>query len=231
VMNSTVSTACASGKTYTAKAGDKCDSIALANKVSSATLYYINPSLQSCDSIPVGSSICLPQSCKETYSVKAGDTCVALAVDQGTTWMNIVSWNAGLDSLCSNIVGAKPSWGSTVCITPPGGGFEGKPGNTTRPGNGNTGRQGGSGDGYVDYKVDPPAGGIVAQGTTKKCGQYIQAKSGDECARMILQAVVPMDLFIQVNPSLVSASSCTSKLSANMWYCLHPMRYWNGTAS
>jgi LysM repeat protein len=227
VINSTAPTLCASGKTSSAKAGDTCDSIAQANKISSATLYYINSGLQSCDNISAGSTVCLPQTCETTYSVKSTDTCVAIGVDQGTPWQNIVAWNAGLDSQCSNIVGAKPSWGSTICVTPPGGGFEGSEGNATTPGNGNIGGQGGSGDGYADQRVDPPAGGTVAQGTTKKCGQYYQAKPGDDCAKTLARETVSMDLFIQINPSLVSAASCTSKLLASIYYCLRPLRYWN----
>lgn len=229
-LNGTVSSICTSGKTYTTQTGDKCDSIALANKVSSSTLYYINPALRSCDNITAGLSLCLPPTCDVTYSVKPNDTCVAIGVDQGTTWTNIISWNAGLDSSCSNIVNAQPSWGSIICVTPPGGRFDGRLGNSTVPGNGNSGGQGGSGDGFADAIVSPP-NGTVAGGTTQKCGEYIQARAGDDCSKMINGQAVPINLFIQTNPSLESAASCTSKLQNGVWYCLHPIRFWNGTAS
>jgi hypothetical protein len=230
MMNSTILLSCTPEQRYTTKVGDTCDSIALASKVSSATLYHTNPNVSQCDRISPGLSICLPPRCKSTYSVQRNETCVAIAVEQGTTWMNIVSWNAGLDPLCSNIAGAEPSWGSTICMTPPGGGFESAPGKAVSPGNGNTGGQGGSGNGYSEIKVDPPAGSLVAKNTTTECGRYVQAQVGDDCARMILQAVVPMDLFVQANPSLVSASDCTSKLQVGTWYCLHPVINWSRTS-
>lgn len=229
MINSTLPILCKPEQIYTTRAGDTCDSIAVAKKVSAATLYHTNSNIPSCNSISPGLSICLPPSCKSTYSVGLNETCVAIAVAQGTTWMNIVSWNAGLDLLCSNIADSNPTWGSTICVTPPGGGFENSPGEPTLPGNGNTGGHGGAGNGYSEDQVNPPVGALVAKDTTKQCGQYIQASLGDDCARMILPAVVPMDLFIQVNPSLVSAYICTSKLQPGAWYCLHPSRSWTGS--
>jgi hypothetical protein len=138
--------------------------------------------------------------------------------------MNIVSWNAGLDSLCSNIIGAVPSWGSIICLSPPGGGYvDDLKNSTTVIGNGNSAGRGGAGDGYAEHRANRPAG-VVAASTTSDCGHYIQAKSGDDCAILIAKELVPMDLFIRANPSLVSAASCSAKLLANTWYCLRPVR-------
>jgi LysM repeat protein len=228
-VNGTRPKACSPDKTYVTRAGDSCDSIATAHKVSSSTLYHTNPNLRDCGNPDEGISLCLPEAC-EIYSVQPNASCVTLAVDQGVSWMNIVDWNAGIDSRCSNIVGAKPSWGSTICVSPPGGRFSGNPGNSTVSGNGNTGGQGGSGDGYAENLVKVPQG-TVAPGTTVECGEYVRAQAGNSCSRMVSQAAVPMDLFIQANPSLESAISCTSKLQVGTWYCLRPWRNWNSKKS
>lgn len=101
---------------------------------------------------------------------------------------------------------------------------------TLPPGNGNTGGQGGSGDGYADTITKPPAG-TVADGTTTRCGDYIQAHSGTGCAVMIAPFAMTMDLFLAINPSLKSVGECTSNLRDGVWYCLHPVRWWNETAT
>lgn len=159
------------------------------------------------------------------YTVKQSDSCVAIGVDLGTTWQQIVAWNSGIDSLCSNIVGAVPSWGTTICVSPPGGRYIGVIGGQNPVGGGNSGGQGGSGDGYAEDRVDPPSGAKVANGTTARCGIYFQAQDSDDCARVLAPGAIPMDLFIKANPSLVDAISCTSKLLPSVYYCLRPTRY------
>jgi LysM repeat protein len=224
VVNNTSPISCNS-QTTTTKAGGSCDSIATAFNISSATLYQINPSLRDCSNIGAGQTLCLPAPCSDIYTVKSNDTCIAIGVDQGTSWQKIIAWNAGLDSRCSNIVGAKPSWGSTICVSPPGGRLAASSPSSSTPGNGKSGGQGGSGDGYADRKVAPPKSGSVAVNTTSQCGQYYQAKSGDDCAAVVARETVPMDMFIKANPSLVSSLLCTLKLSPGSWYCIHPLRF------
>lgn len=229
--NSTQPGTCFSGKTIVTKQGDSCDSVALANSVSSASLYYINPNLPECNSIAAGTELCLPQTCT-VYTVKEGETCVEIGVNEGTSWMSLIDWNLMLDARCSNLWSSKPFWGHVICVSPPGGGFEdggsGTDGGDT--GNGNSGGEGGSGNGYSDTVVDPPDGEI-GKGTTTACGFYVQAQQGFGCAKMIITASrsTPMDLFLQVNPSLGTAAECDSKLKAGVWYCLSPHRGWNNT--
>ncbi|KAI0383271.1 hypothetical protein F5Y04DRAFT_278977 [Hypomontagnella monticulosa] len=233
-VNGTTPASCAGGRTYTTREGDTCDSVALTNSVSGASLYYINPTVANCSiPMPAGKELCMPLKCETTYTVKEGDSCIAVAVDNGVSWQNIVDWNAGLDSRCTNIVSNGTAvggyWGRVICVSAPGGMTEGD-GNSTVPGGGNGGGQGGSGDGYSDEIVAAP-NGTVAEGTTRKCGQYEQATDGTSCGVMLARAATPMDLFLAANPSLGTAADCTSNLIVGVWYCLHPFRYWNASTT
>ncbi|RYP35707.1 hypothetical protein DL766_002360 [Monosporascus sp. MC13-8B] len=220
---------CFSGRTIATREGDSCDSVAIANSVSAASLYYINANLPDCKSIEAGLELCLPEPCT-THTVKEGETCVALGVESGTSWMNLIDWNHMLDSRCSNLWNSEPFWGHVICVSPPGGEFEdgGSGGDGGDPGNGNTGGEGGSGNGYSETIVDPPEGEI-GEGTTKNCGFYVQAQEGVGCAKTIVTASrsTPMDLFLEVNPSLGSAAKCDSNLKPGVWYCLSPHYYWD----
>ncbi|EXU95641.1 LysM domain protein [Metarhizium robertsii] len=232
-INPTRPASCPSGQAHVGREGDTCDTIALANSVSAATLYFLNPGLTNCSDIAAGTQLCLPDKCNTVYQVQEGDRCVEVAVRAGTSWMKLVDWNLGLDSRCSNLWSRDPFWGRVICTSVPGGGFINTGSHSPEGGigNGNTGGQGGSGDGYADDIVEPPKGAAVAEGTAKKCGKYVQAKDHDTCSRMVSSRAVPMDLFLQVNPSLGTAAECDSKLVDGALYCVHPFRYWNAISN
>lgn len=184
---------CSSKQTYSATAGDTCDSIALAKSVSAASLYYLNPSLLNCSSVPAGLQLCLPDKC-ERHTVKNKDEdCVAIGVGHRTSWTNIVQWNLALKSDCRNVYPTEPPfWGHVICVSQPGGPFVDPGGNNTRPGNGDIGGEGGSGDGYAKNVVPVPEGGKVAEGTTKNCGRYVQAENSVGCPSMLAKRTVPI---------------------------------------
>ncbi|KAK1622586.1 LysM domain protein [Colletotrichum phormii] len=207
--NGTVPETCATGVKYTAQAGDTCNSIAKAKSISGSSLYYINPSLVDCDAPAAGSELCLPLTCETTYDVKEGDGCVAIGVDQATTWQNIIKWNSGVDDRCSNIWSSPattPYWGNVICVSAPG---EIPDGSVV------------SGNGTV---VDPPSTGTVAQGTTELCGQYFQVQEGATCSSIIAGNAVPINLFLRANHSLRNNESCSQYLRVGLWYCLLPVR-------
>ncbi|KAH0424199.1 hypothetical protein CcaCcLH18_11702 [Colletotrichum camelliae] len=227
--NGTETESCVTGVKYTVQAGDSCNSIAKAKSISAATLYYINPSLLDCENPETGLELCLPLTCETTYEVEKEDDCVFIGVDQATSWQNIIKWNAGLDDRCSNIwssASSPPYWGNVICVSAPGGVPDGSAGNNdgTDTGNGNTGGQGGSGDGYADAVVQPPSTGTVAQGTTELCGQYVQVEEGATCSTIIAGNAVPINLFLKANPSLRNAERCSEYLRVGLWYCLLPVR-------
>ncbi|KAJ4415750.1 hypothetical protein N0V85_002573 [Neurospora sp. IMI 360204] len=232
--NGTTPDTCVSGNKYTVKNGDTCNSIALTNAVSSSTLYYINPELLNCSAPEVGLQLCLPDRCETTYTVKEADDCVTIAIraegSAASSWQDLVAWNAGLDDRCSNIWSPSSSpryWGNVICISAPGGlpsnpGTE--PGNGSGTGNGDIGGPGGSGDGYADFPVPVPTGGIIAQGTTTLCGAWVQAQSDSTCSSLIVGTAVPISLWLLANPSLREPVNCSKRLRVGSWYCLHPVR-------
>ncbi|KAL5344790.1 hypothetical protein ACLOAV_010187 [Pseudogymnoascus australis] len=90
VYNGSNPDTCVSGKIIVTKEGDSCDSVAIANSISGATLYYINENFSNCTSIKAGIELCLPQPCT-THVVTANETCVGLVADHPVSWMDIVS--------------------------------------------------------------------------------------------------------------------------------------------
>jgi hypothetical protein len=86
VYNGSKPDTCVSGKITVTKEGDSCDSVAIANSISGATLYYI----------------WLPQPCT-IHIITVNETCADLAI--GTSFKSLVDWNLMLDSRCT-ILGA-----------------------------------------------------------------------------------------------------------------------------
>ncbi|KAF2993408.1 hypothetical protein E8E13_002104 [Curvularia kusanoi] len=115
--------------------------------------------------------------------------------------------NTILNQACSNLHGAKPSWGRTLCISPPGGVFSPEP--SAHGNDGGIGGQGGNGNGYSNSIASPPA--------------------GDSCVLVVTNAGTPSDLFIAVNPSLGDADGCDGRLQVGRAYCVSPIRAWNST--
>ncbi|KAF2018021.1 carbohydrate-binding module family 50 protein [Aaosphaeria arxii CBS 175.79] len=223
-FNSTEPDGCAKEDKYISRVGDTCDSIAQSNRVSSGTLYEINPSLIDCSSVGANLALCLPPRCEKLYQVKPSDNCTRIASLTDISWLNIISWNGMVDPWCSNIYGAQPSWGSTICVSPPGGAYNHTPGNGT---GGGVGGPGGNGDGYAKEVVLPPAGSVLATNTTRSCGLFYTVQAGDTCRGILINSNTPSDLFLAINPSLGTADTCNSKLTAGLTYCLQPVKNWN----
>ncbi|KAH8883395.1 pectin lyase-like protein [Thozetella sp. PMI_491] len=224
---------CISGKHYTSKAGDDCNSIALASSVSSANLLNSNknvPSIINCTSIPVGTDLCLPLECK-TYSLQANETCSQVAFDNGITADDLLRYNSWIDPTCSNLDAAAPIVGRVLCLSPAGGLFD--PGNGTSPGNSNgnggTGQNSG-GTGYSDTLVAPPEGIPVAKGTTLNCGVWRAVRPSDTCNALQLSQGLARELLLETNPSLVG-SDCDAQLQPGMLYCLSPLETWDTVVS
>lgn len=214
---------------YIVKDGDTCDSIAESNSVSGATLYYLNPRLANCTAPEAGIELCLPDQCEKTYTVQSKEErCPTVARKHGISQRNIVNWNAGIDSRCSNIWSTNPFWGRVLCLSSPGGDYVPPPIlMNTAPGNGNAGGPGGDGLGYLGVVVPPPEGATVAKGTTDHCGEYVQAEDGKGCNTFLSRSAVTMSLFLAINPSLGTvATKCSENLVVGTWYCLHPYSRW-----
>ncbi|PWY73017.1 hypothetical protein BO70DRAFT_297465 [Aspergillus heteromorphus CBS 117.55] len=219
----TSTSSCVSGDMYTTVEGDTCDSIALAKGVSAATMYYTNPNIVNCSDILAGTTLCLPLSCTDLYSVKANDTCTSIAVDYYLSTQEVINWNSQLNWNCSNLHSTNPYWGSVLCVSPPGGTYTGHALNTT------------ASDSTEPEAAYPPAGVKVAPGTTLDCGGWFvnSASLNYTCSEICLYNDIPIHLFTAANPSL-NYTTCNSDLVAGYAYCIDPLTGWqysNATAT
>jgi hypothetical protein len=156
---------CVTGKRYTTKKGDTCDSIASSSNVSAAALYMGNQAiLPDCRDVDPDANLCIPPTC-QTYRVSTTDTCTsiekALSLERGS----IRAFNSWLTFDCRNLQSATDYYGKTICVSPQGGTFTGTspaPLPTSVPE---------LGDGYTRTPVAPPGSVTVAAGTTLNCGK------------------------------------------------------------
>ncbi|KAF5560715.1 hypothetical protein FNAPI_4091 [Fusarium napiforme] len=208
----TTSDICISGNTYTTKDDDSCDSIAVAQGVSAATMYYINSNIFDCSKIAPGTELCLPLTCTKIYKVQKGDTCLSIAMNMNILQDKLLSFNSQLNWNCTNLHDADPYWGSTLCVSTPGGTYSGQPLNNTEPAD--------------PQPVDPPNGATVANGTTKDCSHWFTHDGSLSCTQICLAYEIPINLFTQVNPSL-NKTTCDTDLVAGNAYCLEPVGGWD----
>ncbi|OJJ99923.1 carbohydrate-binding module family 50 protein [Aspergillus aculeatus ATCC 16872] len=209
----TTTPSCVSGNVYTTQDGDTCDSIALAEGVSAATMYYTNPNILNCSAISAGTALCLPLTCTDVYSVQPNDTCSTVAVANFITTAEVINWNSQLTWNCSNLHSTNPNWGSVLCVSPPGGTYTGQALNTTSSGEAEA--------------VDPPAGVQVALGTTLDCGAWFvnEASLNYNCSDICLANSIAIHLFTEANPSL-NYTTCDSDLVTGDAYCVDPLSGW-----
>lgn len=148
-----------------------------------------------------------------------------ITTDAGILTSDLSSYNPGLNWDCDQLHNGTIKWGSTLCVSPPGGGYTA---NSTFNG---TASPWGGGNGYRDPAVAPPAGSVVAPGTTTKCGAWYKHTAATEgCAEICITGGVVYSLFLSVNPSLHEAT-CNSDLVVGTTYCLNPTRDWDATGS
>ncbi|KAI0197887.1 hypothetical protein F4808DRAFT_284707 [Astrocystis sublimbata] len=107
---------CWGGSHYPVKTGDTCKSIAAAKNMAIDNLLYLNGLDFNCDTLTVGSVLCIRDSCK-TLEIQPGDTCKQIVKDQAFTMNEFTHWNPILKTGCDDL---SVLAGRTVCITPPG---------------------------------------------------------------------------------------------------------------
>lgn len=109
------------GTTYTVKSGDTCQSVALANNLSTADLLMGNNLQAFCAKFPTSGNLCIPKSAKcKVYTVKKGDTCASIGTANKLTWTQVVTWNPIFGDSC-NAINQYVGW--TACISNPGGDY------------------------------------------------------------------------------------------------------------
>ncbi|KAI9146998.1 LysM domain-containing protein [Paramyrothecium foliicola] len=114
---------CQSGKKYKVKVGDTCDSIALANSVSSFRLIQVNNLDVACEMLQVGDEVCIRDTCK-LATIKVNQTCSDFSEGTGFTSVQLESWNPELKNKCDKRVtpNLNAYEGRHICIGPPGNG-------------------------------------------------------------------------------------------------------------
>lgn len=103
---------------YTIQAGDTCNSIALAQNVSTFAVYGSH-GITDCSNLPAGSKLCLLGQCV-LHQVQETDTCDSIIAGAGITVSPsmFVAWNPNINAVCSNL------WtlvGMYICLSRPAG--------------------------------------------------------------------------------------------------------------
>ncbi|KAG8716951.1 hypothetical protein FRC09_014973 [Ceratobasidium sp. 395] len=194
--------ACLSGKTYTVKSGDNCQTIAASQSVGTNDLISINSILPGCSSLQVGQVLCLPQTC-QTYTVQSGDTCNSIVAAQGSemSFAQMLSWNPSLDPYCSNLIA-----GASICVRAPGGAFSPTSTSASAIPTGT----------LITTATPAPTG--TAPGAPTNCGRWYVVQAGETCNTVILSQGVTMDDFRAANPQI--NADCTNLWAATA-YCVY----------
>ena len=104
---------CVTGKRYTTKAGDTCESIANSTSVSGAALCLGNQDiLPSCLHINAGINVCLPLTC-ETLYVRPSDTCLTIEKALGLDSGKVRTYNTWINTACTNLQDRQSSTAKT----------------------------------------------------------------------------------------------------------------------
>ncbi|KAF8871691.1 hypothetical protein BD779DRAFT_441450 [Infundibulicybe gibba] len=114
------------------------------------------------------------QGCDEYYTAVSGDTCTAIETSNAITHAQMLSWNTGLTSTCSNLQA-----GIAYCVAGP------TPTTTTGP---------------TGSPTAPIAPGTITQG----CNKYYEPVSGDSCGAIETKFSVSLSDILRWNTGLNS---------------------------
>jgi LysM repeat protein len=104
---SALAAAAACARSYKVVAGDTCDAITAAQKVSTYQLTAANPSINAgCTNLEIGQDLCLGvtgSDCTDLYTVKNGDYCDKIGQQTGVNSTLIMLNNPQIDTNCFNL--------------------------------------------------------------------------------------------------------------------------------
>ncbi|RHZ57207.1 hypothetical protein CDV55_105582 [Aspergillus turcosus] len=106
------------GTEYTAAEGDTCESIAQANNVAYYRLLSDNGIDLKCESLTVGTKLCVGDSCT-LHTIAANETCKDILAGKDFTITELLAWNPIIHRNCDNLATLV---GHTICVSPPGSG-------------------------------------------------------------------------------------------------------------
>lgn len=218
---------CGTNEWYTVTgAGETCNSIALKQKISSASLFMANQyRLDNCSiktPIPSGTKLCVPSICHRTLTLQSGDTCESLEANSSNALQrgDVLLYNPWAGYECVNLQAVTPAYGTVICLGP-----QYEQHNASIPIDDTTTPR--LNDCYTYDRVDPPKGAVVAKDTTTRCGRWYVATKDSNCVQMAVSSGMMMDLLLKVNPSLgTDASACSTKLIVGNAYCIGPNHDW-----
>ncbi|KAF6233163.1 hypothetical protein HO173_008707 [Letharia columbiana] len=104
------------GKKYTIKANDTCQSISQANSIATDRLIAANNIDYNCSSLIPGATLCLGPSCA-LQKVLQNQTCQDITTNQAFTFVQLIAWNPTIHLNCDNL---DVMVGRSICISPPG---------------------------------------------------------------------------------------------------------------
>ncbi len=177
------SSAC-TGRSYTIKAGDTCQSISKAQQIGTNWLLTDNSLPAYCAGFPTSGLLCLNHTCP-TYTVRANDTCNGIASTYNLTIAQFFTWNPVIDVACSNL---NKSLGHEICIGSPGPKYTAPTTSLAPPAD----------DGYIAR-----AGSHQPRKcTVTNCGMYYEAVRGDYCNLLLLRFGLSLTGFQILNPEI-----------------------------
>jgi hypothetical protein len=101
------------GANYTVAGGDTCESIAAANGLAIDRFLDDNSIDFRCQSLEVGSSVCLGLKCR-LGAVPPNATCADLLRNNDFTLTELLAWNPVIHSSCDNVLALA---GRTYCLS------------------------------------------------------------------------------------------------------------------
>ncbi len=194
---------CVTEDVYTASAGDTCNSIAISRELSSAALYFENPSaIKDCNEHPEGVELCLPLACEVVYVTQPGDTCFSVESNYTQTARvfaigYVTRYNSWVEQNCGDLHAAgDAAFGHVLCLSPQSGRFSS---NSTIP-DVTTPHPSRC---YTNYISPPPQNAAITDGTTPYCGiWHVVGQDGDTCPAIALRYQTTITIFMEVNPTL-----------------------------
>ncbi|RTE76836.1 hypothetical protein BHE90_008696 [Fusarium euwallaceae] len=217
---------CLTGKYYTTKEGDTCDSISKASDVSGSMLYMGNQeAIGDCRDVPAGLKLCLPMTCK-TYYVKPDDTCFGIETSLDLAWDDVQKYNSWIRADCADLQTGTDFYGKTICIGPLGDTSSAMQVSSIK-------RKASSGNGPAFVLISPPQEAEVAEDTTLNCGKWHVVEKGDTCESICKESdICEGTIFYDINPSLATdKTKCDDSLVLGEALCVTPITGWNITAT
>ncbi|KAF5000824.1 hypothetical protein FGRMN_1432 [Fusarium graminum] len=216
---------CLTGRYYTTKEGDTCDSISKDAGISGALLYMGNQDdILNCHDILTDQKLCLPTTC-DTYYVKPNDTCFSIERALGLRMDSITKYNSWIDRDCTNFQGGTEFYGRSICVSP-----LGSEATIAAVSKASTFKhKTSSGNGPAVFRTDPPTDSKVAEGTTMMCGGWHAVVKGDTCTGICKEDDICEDeLMFAINPSL-DKRDCDKSLVPGTSLCVTPISGWDST--